>query len=261
MEPKIRIEGLSHQYYNTQTYEKVLAISDISFSVDEGEFVTIVGPSGCGKTTMLYLISGLIKPTSGKIFVDGVQVSKPGADRGMVFQEFAILPWRTVWKNISHGLEIQRVPKEEREKIVRHYVDLVGLTGFEKKYPYELSGGMKQRVGLARTLAAKPKVILMDEPFAALDAQTRITLQRELLRISMEEKMTVLFVTHNVDEAVLLGSRVVVLSKRPSVVKEIVDVPLERSIRSTKEITENPEYKRICQHVLSSIRDEINERE
>ncbi len=259
MEPKIRIEGLAHQYYNKQTHEKVLAIKDVSFSVNEGEFVTIVGPSGCGKTTMLYLVSGLIKPTSGKILVDGVQVTKPGADRGMVFQEFAILPWRTVWRNISHGLEIRHIPKQEREEIVRHYVDLVGLKGFEKKYPYELSGGMKQRVGVARALATKPKVILMDEPFAALDAQTRITLQKELLRISSEERMTVMFVTHSVDEAVLLGNRIVVLTKRPSVIKEIVDVPIDHAVRGSNELNDNPTYKSIRLHVLESIRDEICE--
>ena len=259
MDTKIQIEGLAHQYYNKQTREKVLAIKDISFSVEEGDFVTIVGPSGCGKTTMLYLAAGLIKPTRGKIFVDGIQVTKPGADRGMVFQEFAILPWRTVWRNISHGLEIQKIPQAERDKIVRHYVDLVGLSGFEKKYPYELSGGMKQRVGVARTLAARPKVILMDEPFAALDAQTRLTLQKELLRICAEEQMTVLFVTHSVDEAVLLGKKIVVLSKRPSVVKEIVEVPISYAVRKSGKISEDPEYKRIHQHVLQSIRGEIDE--
>lgn len=259
MEPKIKVEGLTHKYYSTDSHETVHALNDVNFTINEGEFVTIVGPSGCGKSTSLYIIAGLIKPTAGRILVDGEEVHKPSADRGMVFQEFAILPWRTVWKNISHGLEINKVPKEKRDAIVRHYVDLVGLTGFEKKYPHELSGGMKQRVGVARTLAAKPKVVLMDEPFAALDAQTRITLQKELIRISISEKPTVLFVTHSVDEAVLLGDKVIILSKRPGTVKEIVDVPIDRAKRDPNGIKDNPVYSEIQQYIFRSIRDEITE--
>jgi NitT/TauT family transport system ATP-binding protein len=261
MEPKIKIEGLAHRYYNSTTHEMVQAIENISFSVNEGEFATIVGPSGCGKTTALHIIAGLIKPTKGTILVDGVHATKPSADRGMVFQEFAILPWRTVWRNITHGLEINKVPKAERDAIVRHYVDLVGLQGFENKYPHELSGGMKQRVGVARTLAAKPKVVLMDEPFAALDAQTRITMQKELLRICMQERITVLFVTHSVDEAVLLGDKVVVLTKRPSIVKEIVEIKIEKSDRDPNTISSNPLYNEYKQYIFKSVRDEISENE
>ncbi len=177
---QISVRGVTHVYTNRYTQETVLALEEISFEVEQGEFVCIIGPSGCGKSTLLYLIAGLMRPSMGEILVDGRPVTGPGPDRGMVFQEFAILPWRTVWRNISHGLEIQGIPKEKRDEIVRHYIRLIGLEGFENKYPYELSGGMKQRVALARTLACNPKVVLMDEPFAALDVQTRIT--RSILR-------------------------------------------------------------------------------
>ncbi len=258
MSHKISIRGLCHQYYNRHSKETVLALKDIRFGIDEGEFVTIVGPSGCGKSTLLNLIAGLLKPTAGQILVDGVQVSGPGSDRGMVFQEFAILPWRTVWQNIGHGLEIQRIPKEKRDGIIARYVQLIGLEGFEKKYPYELSGGMKQRVAVARTLAANPKVVLMDEPFAALDAQTRVTLREEVLRISLETACTVLFVTHSVDEAVFLGDRVVVLTKRPGQVKEIVRIPTTREERRYPNIHQNAAFEEIKHHVFQSIREEVS---
>ncbi len=220
--------------------------------------MTIVGPSGCGKSTMLYLIAGLLKPSSGRILVDGAPASKPGPDRGMVFQEISILPWRTVWRNIGHGLELQKAPREKRDLIVGRYVRLVGLEGFERKYPHELSGGMKQRVAVARILAANPKVVLMDEPFAALDAQTRITLQEELVRICAHECSTVLFVTHSVDEAVLLGDRVVILTRRPGQVKEIVRVPIPRSERTYRAIDANDEAKRLKKYVFDSIRNEVS---
>ncbi len=258
MSHKISIRGLVHQYVNKQTKETVLALKDISFDVDSGEFVTIVGPSGCGKSTLLNLIAGLQKSSSGQILVDGVQVCGPGSDRGMVFQEFAILPWRTVWQNIGHGLEIQRMRQEQRDEIIERYVKLIGLGGFEKKYPHELSGGMKQRVAVARTLAANPKVVLMDEPFAALDAQTRVTLREEVLRISLETACTVLFVTHSVDEAVFLGDRVIVLTKRPGEVKEIVTIPTVREERGYPNIHQNVAFEEIKLHVFQSIRQEVS---
>ena len=257
MSHKISIRELSHQYYNRHTKETVVALKEISFDVDEGEFVTIVGPSGCGKSTLLNLIAGLRKPSGGEILVDGAAVSGPGADRGMVFQEFAILPWRTVWQNIGHGLEIQKVPKGKRDPIIERYVHMVGLKGFEQKYPYELSGGMKQRVAVARTLAANPKVVLMDEPLASLDAQTRVTLREEILRISIEAACTVLFVTHSVDEAVFLGDRVVVLSRHPGMVKEIVRNPSSREERRYPGIHDNQRFEQVKQHVFQSIRQEV----
>ncbi len=258
MSHKISIRGLSHQYYNRQTKETVVALKEICFDVDNGEFVTIVGPSGCGKSTLLNLIAGLQKPSSGQVLVDGVEVSWPGSDRGMVFQEFAILPWRTVWQNIGHGLEINKVPKEKRDEIIARYVKLIGLQGFEKKYPHELSGGMKQRVAVARTLAANPKVVLMDEPFAALDAQTRVTLREEVLRISLETACTILFVTHSVDEAVFLGDRVVVLTRRPGEVKEIVTIPTTREQRRYPSIHENAAFEEIKHRIFQSIRQEVS---
>ena len=257
MSHKISIRGLSHQYFNRHTQETVLALKDINFDVDAGELVTIVGPSGCGKSTLLNLIAGLQKPSAGQILVDDVQVTGPGSDRGVVFQEFAILPWRTVWQNIGHGLEIQKVPRDQRDEVIARYVQMIGLQGFEKKYPHELSGGMKQRVAVARTLAANPKVVLMDEPFAALDAQTRVTLREEVLRISLETACTILFVTHSVDEAVFLGDRVIVLSKHPGAIKEIVRVPTTREERRYPTIHQNSAFEEIQQHVFQSIRQEV----
>jgi len=229
--PRIVVERLSHSYVNPQTGESVHALDDVSLSIEEHECVTVVGPSGCGKSTLLKAIAGLVRPTAGTITSGGREVRGPARDRGVVFQELAILPWRTVRRNIGHGLEIQKVPRREREERIAYFVDLMGLRGFEDHYPHELSGGMKQRVAVARTWAADPDVILMDEPFAAVDAQTRLTLQEELLRISLTESKTMLFITHNVEEAVFLGDRVVVLSRRPGRIKEIVPVPVPRDQR------------------------------
>ncbi len=188
----------------------------MSLDVREGELAAVVGPSGCGKTTLLNILAGLLPYRRGTVEVDGIAVKGPGPDRGVVFQEHAILPWRTVARNIGHGLEIQGVPRRERERKVREFVELVGLTGFEERYPHELSGGMKQRVALARTLCANPVIMLMDEPFAAVDAQTRITLQEELNRIAIATRKTILLVTHNVDEAAFLGDRCFVFTRRPA---------------------------------------------
>lgn len=258
MAHKISIHGIGHRYYNKHTKETVQALQDITFDVDEGEFVTIVGPSGCGKSTLLNLIAGLQKASAGQIWVDGAQVDGPGSDRGMVFQEFAILPWRTVWQNIGHGLEIQKVLPEKRDEIIARYVKLIGLEGFEKKFPHELSGGMKQRVAVARTLAVNPKVVLMDEPFAALDAQTRVTLREEILRVCLETACTVLFVTHSVDEAVFLGDRVIVLTKRPGQIKEIVTIPTTREQRHYPNIHADTQFEDIKHQIFQSIRQEVS---
>ncbi|HXZ23775.1 MAG TPA: ABC transporter ATP-binding protein [Methanomassiliicoccales archaeon] len=208
--------------------EMLLAIDDFNLEVKEREFVCILGPSGCGKTTLLRIIAGLETKTSGSMRLDGREIAGPGRDRGMVFQEFALFPWRTVRKNVEFGLEIRRIPTAERTKTAEDFINLVGLKGFENSYPYQLSGGMKQRVGIARALANNPEVLLMDEPFGALDAQTRNMMQKELLRIWQQTKKTVIFITHSVDEACYLADRIVVMTTRPGTVKEIFTIDLPR---------------------------------
>jgi NitT/TauT family transport system ATP-binding protein len=255
--PEIVIEDLSHDFVNAQSGDAVSALDGIDLTVSDDEFVTIVGPSGCGKSTLLKAVAGLVRPTGGAASFRGRRIDGPGRERGVVFQDLAILPWRTVKKNIGHGLEIQKVPKEEREKRVAHFVELMGLSGFENRYPHELSGGMKQRVAVARTWAADPDVILMDEPFAAVDAQTRLTLQEELLRISVKSSKTILFITHHVEEAVFLGDRVVVMTKRPGRVKEVVKVPTPRSERNLKSLTTDRDIGAIAERVLQLVREEV----
>jgi len=216
----------------TKVFEKdearVEALIDLNLDVYQGEFFCVIGPTGCGKTTMLRIIAGLESPTEGEVLLNNRRVTKPGADRGLVFQEFALFPWRTTWKNIEFGLEIKGLPPERRREIVERYVKLVGLKGFENVLPRQLSSGMKQRVAIARALANDPEVLLMDEPFGSLDAQTRNIMQRELLTIWEQTKKTVVFVTHSVDEAVYLADRIVVLTARPGMVKKIVEVELPR---------------------------------
>ncbi len=261
MPAKIVVRDLGHEYVNPFTRERVVALNGVDLEVAAGEFLTVVGPSGCGKTTLLNILAGLIPPTRGAVLVDGRPVVGPGRDRGVVFQEFAILPWRTVERNIAHGLEIQGVPRAERAGTVRRFVELVGLTGFEGKYPHELSGGMKQRVAVARTLAANPEVMLMDEPFASVDAQTRITLQEELNVISQATRKTILFVTHNVEEAVFLGDRCCVLSRHPGRVKTLVPVRIPRPTRTWKMFTSDPDFMAIKDQVLRLVREEVGSQE
>jgi NitT/TauT family transport system ATP-binding protein len=254
---KIAVRGLGHEYVNPFTRDRVVALHDVELEVPAGEFLSIVGPSGCGKSTLLAILAGLVAPTRGQVLLDGRPVTGPGPDRGVVFQEFAILPWRTVERNIAHGLEIQGIPRAQRAATVRRFVDLVGLAGFEQKYPHELSGGMKQRVAVARTLAANPQVMLMDEPFAAVDAQTRITLQEELNAIALTTGKTILFVTHNVDEAVFLGDRCCVVSRRPGRVKTLVDVTIPRAQRTWKLFTSDPAFDATRERVLKLVREEV----
>jgi NitT/TauT family transport system ATP-binding protein len=206
----------------------MVAIQDFNLEVKEGEFVCILGPSGCGKTTLLRIIAGLESFTSGGLLLKGEPITGPGSDRGMVFQEFALFPWRSVRKNVEFGLEIKKVPSEERSKISDRFIDLVGLKGFENYHPNQLSGGMKQRVGIARALANDPALLLMDEPFGALDAQTRNLMQKELLRIWQETQKTVIFITHSVDEACYLADRIVVMTSRPGTIKETFSVTMPR---------------------------------
>jgi NitT/TauT family transport system ATP-binding protein len=206
----------------------VTALQDVSFGVEPGEFVCIVGPSGCGKTTLFRIIAGLEDPTGGRVLLGGDPVDGPGPQLGIVFQEYHLFPWRTVAENVAFGPEKQGLPAEERASRVEELIDLVGLEGFADSYPKDLSGGMKQRVALARALALEPSLLLMDEPFGAVDAQTRTMLQEELLEIWAETGKTILFVTHDVEEAIKLGDRVVVMGTDPGHIREVVDVDFER---------------------------------
>ncbi|WP_336082238.1 ABC transporter ATP-binding protein [Nocardia sp. SSK8] len=225
---KLALQGVGKQFAVRGSAERFTAIDDISIEVGAGEFLVLVGPSGSGKSTLLDLLGGLSTPSSGRILLDGAPITGPGLDRGVVFQQYALLPWRTARANIQFGLEAKGVPRKERKAIADHYLELVGLTGFGDRYPHELSGGMKQRVAIARSLAFDPEVLLMDEPFAALDAQTRESLQDELLRIWEATGKTILFITHGIDEAVYLGQRVAVLTSRPGRIKAVIDIDIAR---------------------------------
>jgi ABC-type nitrate/sulfonate/bicarbonate transport system ATPase subunit len=235
---KLEIDGLTKRYYVERDGRQVLALSDVSLSVAEGEFMAIVGPSGCGKTTLLNIVAGLLRHDMGSVAIDGERIDGPGVDRAVVFQQSSLLPWRTVAGNVRYGMEMQRrFDRAAMQTRTEHFTRLVGLTGFERHYPSELSGGMQQRVNLARALASDPVVLLMDEPFAALDAQTREYMQAELLKIWSEARKTVLFITHQINEAVYLADRVAVMSARPGRVKGIIDIPFERprSLRLKRE--------------------------
>src|SRR5205823_7415383 len=225
---QIVIDGVSH-CYRPATGRPVLALEDVSLDITAREFVALLGPSGCGKSTLLYLIGGFLPTETGRIVIEGKPVAAPGPDRGIVFQHFALFPWKTVRANILYGLERMGLARDERMKRAQAFIDLVGLTGFEESYPSQLSGGMKQRTALARTLAFDPKILLMDEPFGALDAQTRSLMQSELLSIWQRTPKTVIFVTHDVQEAVYLADRVAVMSARPGRIKTIVDTRFEKN--------------------------------
>jgi NitT/TauT family transport system ATP-binding protein len=225
---QIVIDRVSHLYRPSRGRE-VLALDNVSLEVRGREFIALVGPSGCGKSTLLYLIGGFLPTVNGAIWVDGNPVAGPGPSRGIVFQQFALFPWKTVRANVLYGLEKLGLPRTEREQRAQALIDLVGLNGFEDSYPSQLSGGMKQRTALARTLAVDPKILLMDEPFGALDAQARSLMQSELLSIWQRSPKTVVFVTHDVQEAVYLAERVVVMSARPGRVKAIIDTNFDRS--------------------------------
>jgi NitT/TauT family transport system ATP-binding protein len=228
MNAKLEAQDVRLDYFQPRTDKRLTALDGVNLKVMEGEFVSIVGPSGCGKTTFLSVVDGLIAATAGRILVDGQAVTRPGPDRAMVFQDASLLPWRTVLGNVVYGLECLGTGKREARERASRFVDMVGLAGFERHYPHELSGGMQQRVNLARALVVDPEILLMDEPFASLDAQTREVMQEELLQIWMKARKTVLFVTHQIDEAIYLSDRVAVFSDRPGKVKEIVPVEIER---------------------------------
>ena len=225
---QITIAGVSH-CYRPPSGRPVLALEDVSLDVHGREFVALLGPSGCGKSTLLYLIGGFLPTETGKILIEGKLIGAPGPDRGIVFQHFALFPWKTVRANVLYGLERMGLPRDERQQRAQSFIDLVGLTGFEDSYPSQLSGGMRQRTAIARTLAFDPKILLMDEPFGALDAQTRGLMQSELLSIWQRTPKTVIFVTHDVQEAVYLADRVAVMSARPGRIKAIVDTKFDKS--------------------------------
>jgi NitT/TauT family transport system ATP-binding protein len=222
---KLQAIDVRMEYYQPRTNSRLLAIDSFSISIEEGEFVSIVGPSGCGKSTFLKIVDGLVEPTGGTLLVDGHTISKPGQDRAMVFQDASLFPWYTVLDNVAYGLECQGVRRKEARARAEPFIELVGLAGFGHHYPYELSGGMQQRVNLARALAVDPELLLMDEPFAALDAQTREVMQSELLSIWQRAHRTVLFITHQIDEAIYLSDRVLVMSARPG--RLLADVPVD----------------------------------
>jgi NitT/TauT family transport system ATP-binding protein len=248
--PLIEIRGVSAGYENKRQKTRLIALKDVHLDVYRGEFVAIVGPSGCGKTTLINMIAGFIKPLEGSIRVDGKIVDGPGPDRAMVFQDYAVLPWRTVYNNVRFALE-NRHPRpsrsDSRERIGRA-LEMVGLTSFEKSFPYELSGGMCQRVGIARALVSEPEILLMDEPFGAVDAMTREAMQAEFEKIIAETGQTVFFITHSIDEAVSLADRVVVVSNRPGRVKEIVDIDLPRS-RFDEGVRRSARFGELREHI------------
>jgi NitT/TauT family transport system ATP-binding protein len=249
----IEIDHVS-QTFQTSGRQSHLAISDISLVIEDGAFVSILGPSGCGKSTLLYIVGGFVNPTEGVAKVKGNAIIGPGPDRGPVFQEFALFPWKNVLGNVMYGPRQQGVPRAEAEAQSRRLIEMVGLKGFENFYPKELSGGMKQRVAIARTLAYKPAVLLMDEPFGALDAHTRTRLQNDLLNIWERDRKTVLFVTHSVDEAVFLSDRVVVMTRAPGRIKQIVEIDLPRP-RRRAELLLDPRYQKYVVDIEKLIDD------
>ena len=253
----ISARGVSAGYENKRKHSRLIALRDIDLDIAEGEFLAIVGPSGCGKTTFINMVAGFIKPLTGSLTVRGEEVTGPGADRAMVFQDYALMPWRTVEKNVWFGVELrdQEASKQALAERVARTIEMVGLKGFENSYPHELSGGMRQRVGIARALVTEPDILLMDEPFGAIDAMTREAMQAELERIIAETHQTVVFITHSIDEAIQLADRVVVVSERPGTIREIVEVDLPRS-RFTEAVKRDPRFIELREHVWSLLRDE-----
>ena len=250
---KLKLDSVTLKFF-PKSGAPVLALDDVSLEVADQEFAVIVGPSGCGKSSLLRLVAGLVEPTSGEITLDGTPVTRPGKDRGMVFQSYTLFPWLTVRDNVEFGLRIGGIPAEKRKHISDHFISEVGLEGFENAYPKQLSGGMMQRVALARALANDPEILLMDEPFGALDSQTRSLMQELLLQIWEHSHKTVLFITHDIDEAILLGDRVHVMTARPGRIKERVEIDLARP-RQVDVLT-SPEFIAIKRRIMALIHDE-----
>lgn len=254
MNPLLQIQGVSKTFTRNEK-SAVEALRDINLSIQEGEFVSIVGASGSGKSTLLRIIDGLLEPTAGTVCVDGQTVTRPGTDRAMVFQQDALLPWKTVSENVGYGLSIANKGKREVATVAQRFIDLTGLTGFEGHYPHQLSGGMRQRVNVARALAVDPRILLLDEPFAALDAQTREIMQTELLSIWQSTRKTIMLITHQIDEAVFLSDRVVVFSARPGQVRDEIPVnfPRPRELAIKRE----PAFGRLVDQIWRLIESEV----
>ncbi|MFQ5855959.1 MAG: ABC transporter ATP-binding protein [Anaerolineae bacterium] len=251
---KLEAQDVSVEYLVKRTGQRVIAVQGASFAVQEGQFVTMVGPSGCGKTTLLNAIAGLLPVNGGRILLDGQEIKGPGHDRAMVFQSAALMPWRTVMRNVTYGLELRGCSLREARSRAQTFIDLVGLQGFEESFPRELSGGMQQRVNLARALTTDPEILLLDEPLAALDAQTREYMQFELQRIWWQTRKTAVYVTHQISEAIYLGDQVLVMSARPGHVKEVVpiDLPRPRSLR----VKRQPRFVELEDHIWNLIQEE-----
>jgi len=249
----IEVRGLSKSYVGHDG-QRVLALDDISLEISGSQFVSILGPSGCGKSTLLRIVDGLLDHDSGEILSDGEPITGPGQDRGFVFQSFNLFPWRTVRANIEFGLEVKGLPAAERREISMRLIDLAGLAGFEKRYPHELSGGMQQRVGIARALAIDPESLLMDEPFGALDAQPREDMQDELLRIWSENRKTVLFVTHSIEEAIFLSDRVVLMTPRPG--RILADIPIAFPRPRSEQTRTRPEFVALRHEIHGRLKEE-----
>ena len=250
---QVNVDNVSKLHFSIKG-EPLLALVDVTFQVEKNEFFSIVGPSGCGKTTLLNLLAGFEQPTRGELRVGGKVITEPGWERAVVFQEYALFPWYTVSQNIRYGLQRKRLPEAEQRRLVDHYIGLVGLRGFESRYPRELSGGMRQRVSIARALAVNPSILLMDEPFASLDIQTREYMQDELLKIWQREPKTVIFVTHSIDEAIKLSDRVAIMGPRPGRIEQIKTVEFERPRDPT-----NPEVVRLAAEVKQWLRQQLFE--
>jgi NitT/TauT family transport system ATP-binding protein len=251
----LEVRRLSKIFFEQNDPRKpgLVALYNIFLAIRKNEFVSLLGPSGCGKTTLIRIIAGLLTADRGEVLVNSQVVNSPGRDRCMVFQQFGLLPWRTVMSNVEFGLEIDGVPRDERRALAEKYLELVGLKGFENYYPHQISGGMQQRVGIARALSKKPEILLMDEPFGAVDAQTREQLQEELLKIWAQTENTVVFVTHSIDEAIYLSDRVVVMQARPGRIKEEVAIDLPRP-RWEGDIKADPRFAQLRAHLRDSLR-------
>jgi NitT/TauT family transport system ATP-binding protein len=250
---EIAIRNIAKSFTDRAGNREILALDNINFTIGDHDFVCLLGPSGCGKSTLLNMIAGFEQPSAGRVEVGGTLVQKPGADRGVVFQQPTLMPWLNVTDNVAFHLKLKGVGKAERRERAQHFIDLVGLTGFELHFPSELSGGMNQRVGIARALLMNPRVILMDEPFAALDAQTKLEMQEELVQIWQRIKCTIVFVTHSVDEALVLGNKIAVMTRRPGRIRDYFDFDMPRP----RDIT-SPEFNDAKRRVLGLIREEAS---
>lgn len=252
---KLRIDNVYKEYIGRNG--KTVALNGVNLDIAENEFICVVGPSGCGKSTLLNIIAGLLEPTSGAAYLDGKRIEGTGVERGVVFQQYALFPWRTVLKNVMFPLEMKKTPKDQAVEIAKKYIKAVGLEGFENSFPKELSGGMKQRVAIARAYAANPEVLLLDEPFGALDAQTRVQLQTELLNTWEHEKKTCFFITHDVDEAIILAQRVIIMSARPGRIKRIVDIDIPYP--RTQETKSDPHFLELKAEIWNEVYQEFLE--